>query len=534
MTPAHRIPPEQQVAIALLLLAGAAAFALQLRHVWPFTADDAFITFRYAKHWALGHGPNFNAGGPRTEGVTSFGYLLVCTLPHLLGIEIVAFAKALGVASALATAWLAARLARVLYADVQREVAATAGKSAAARGLGDGAPLAAAFAAAAFLGFHATAIHAASGMETLLAAALLTALVHAHVRFGPGASGYEIGGLSLALGLVRPEHNIAAVLLLARTLLRSPRVPRARLARGAALSYLLPGAAYFAARAAYYGYLLPIPFYEKIAGGPIFPAASNVLGFALALLALAALFAAIPTALAPRALATAWLAIGAVAALGLLPDPVMDFDFRYCMPALPIATAITGVGFAQLALLVAGLRPARRKLLTEFTAAALVLLAAGAFGPARDALRERRAYGQALANTHVRLGRVLADFRRESARAPVVAIGDAGAIPYYSGVRVIDTYSLNDPAIAIEGRHEPAYVLDQDPDLVAVVSEQGREFHAHWANRHDGPLFEAARARGMEPAVILTFSARSFLFLMARPESDIARYLQRVYLDRKS
>lgn len=50
-------------------------------------------------------------------------------------------------------------------------------------------------------------------------------------------------------------------------------------------------------------------------------------------------------------------------------------------------------------------------------------------------------------------------------------------------------------AIAIESHDDPAYVLDQDPDLVAVVSEQGREFHAHWANRHDGPLFEACRAR---------------------------------------
>lgn len=127
---------------------------------------------------------------------------------------------------------------------------------------------------------------------------------------------------------------------------------------------------------------------------------------------------------------------------------------------------------------------------------------------------------------------MLADYRRGAARAPVLAIGDAGAIPYYSGLRVIDTYSLNDPAIAIDGRDDPGYVLDQNPDVVAVVSDQGREFHAHWANRHDGPLFEAARARGMQPAVILTFSARSFLYLMAQPGSEIARYLQREYLDR--
>jgi hypothetical protein len=163
---------------------------------------------------------------------------------------------------------------------------------------------------------------------------------------------------------------------------------------------------------------------------------------------------------------------------------------------------------------------------------ALQLVAAGAAEPARLALRERRAYGQALASTYFRLGHVLADYRRAAARPPVLAIGDAGAIPYYSGLRVIDTYSLNDPAIAIDGRDDPGYVLDQNPDVVAVVSDQGREFHAHWANRHDGPLFEAARARDMQPAVILTFSARSFLYLMAQPGSEIARYLQREYLDR--
>jgi hypothetical protein len=361
-------------------------------------------------------------------------------------------------------------------------------------------------------------------METLLAAALLTALVHAHMR--PGASGYGVGALSLAAGLVRPELNVAAGLLLVLALWRS-RAPQR-----AALAYLLPGAIYFAARAVYYGHLLPIPFHEKIAGGPLFPAADNVIAFVRVLLAGGgALFLAVGTALAPRRFEPAWLAILAVMAVGLLPDPVMDFDFRYCMPAAPVAFAIAGAGFAQIARLVAEWRPARA-LIPVITVAAIALAAAGSYEPARNALRERRAYGEALVSTNVRLGHVLADYRRTASTAPVLAIGDAGAIPYYSGLRAIDTYSLNDPAIAIEGRDDPAYVLDQHPDLVVVVSEQGREFHPHWANRHDGPLFEACRARGMQPAVILTFSASSFLYLMAQPGSEIARHLQRVYLQR--
>ncbi len=525
----------QGLCAALLLAVGVLAFALQLRYVWPFTADDAFITFRYAANWVAGHGPNFNADGPRSEGVTSFGFLLICLIPHALGIDAVLFAKWLGVACALGTALLAAQLARDLDGCVRgasREDAQGAAANSA------GSPLAAAFAAFLFLGFYPTAIHAASGMETLLGAGLLTALVRVHVRRSRGLPGarYALGVLSLALGLVRPELNIVAGLLLALALLRASGPRRAALARDAALSYLLPGALFFASRAAYYGHLFPIPYYAKLAGSALFPAATGVLVFLQNLLGIVALFAVLPIAIAPGALAPAWLAIGAVVVLGLLPDPVMDFDFRYCMPAVPSAFAIAGAGFACLVRLCAhrpaGLRPRGGAVAALLTLATIVFLGARALDPAIVGLRERRAYGQALADMNVRLGRVLADYRPGSGRAPVLAIGDAGAIPYYSGLRVIDTFSLNDPGIAIDGHHEPEYVLDQDPDLVGVVSEQAREFHAHRANRHDPGLFDACRARGWRPAVILTFSARSFLWLMAEPESDIERYLQRVYLDR--
>ncbi len=520
------------LAVALLLLAGSAAFAVQLRYVWPFTADDAFITLRYAANWAAGHGPNFNADGTRSEGVTSFGFLLLLMIPHALGVDAVACAKALGVICALGTALLAAQLARELHAGVARTAPVPAARA--------GSSLAAACAAFLFLGFYPTAVHAASGMETLLGAGLLTALVHVHHRVARGLTGprFALGALSLAAGLVRPELNIVAGLLLVLALARVPRMHRARLARETALSYVLPGAVFFVSRAVYYGHLLPIPYHAKLAGGAVFPAATSVLAFLQVLLGTVALFAALPLLFAPRPLAPALLAIGAVTALGLLPDPVMDFDFRYCMPAVPVAFALAGVGFARLVELVAALRPARGESTAAWLAlATIVFLGSRALDPALVALRERRAYGQALAQMNVRLGHVLADYRRSSAdrsgRLPAIALGDVGAIPYHSGWRVIDTFSLNDPQIAIMGHDEPEYVLDQEPDLVALVSEQAREFHAHWANRHDPALFEACRARGLRPAVILTFSAKSFLYVMARPDSEIEAYLRRVYLDRE-
>jgi hypothetical protein len=217
----------------------------------------------------------------------------------------------------------------------------------------------------------------------------------------------------------------------------------------------------------------------------------------------------------------------------------MNFDFRYALPAVPIVFALAGLGFARLIEALALAAPpagsvSPRALVTALSVLAASSLAAGAIEPARSSLRERSAYGLALQDTNVRLGRRLAEYRAAAGHTPLLAIGDAGAIPYYSGWRVIDTYSLNDPAIAIDGRDDPAYVLDQSPDLVIVVSSQAQEFEAHWANRHDGALFDASRARGMRPAVILTFSAASYLFVLARPDSEIETYLRRVYLGRAS
>ena len=55
---------------------------------------------------------------------------------------------------------------------------------------------------------------------------------------------------------------------------------------------------------------------------------------------------------------------------------------------------------------------------------------------------------------------------------PLDAIGNAGAVPYYSRWRVVDTFGLNGSVIGMEGNHDPAYVLAQDPDLVVLVSEE--------------------------------------------------------------
>jgi hypothetical protein len=44
---------------------------------WPFTTDDAYITLRYARHFAEGHGIVWNIGEPPVEGYSNFSFLLL-------------------------------------------------------------------------------------------------------------------------------------------------------------------------------------------------------------------------------------------------------------------------------------------------------------------------------------------------------------------------------------------------------------------------------------------------------------------------
>ena len=52
-------------------------------YLLPF--EDAYISFRYAENLANGHGFVFNPGGPPVEGFTSFGWVVLLALAHVLG-----------------------------------------------------------------------------------------------------------------------------------------------------------------------------------------------------------------------------------------------------------------------------------------------------------------------------------------------------------------------------------------------------------------------------------------------------------------
>ena len=94
-------------------VAGLVIAALYAHHVarWNFLGDDAFISFRYARHLFAGHGLTWNPG-ERVEGYTNFLWVVLLAGGLGLGIDPETLSRALGIASGAAVLVLAGWFAK--------------------------------------------------------------------------------------------------------------------------------------------------------------------------------------------------------------------------------------------------------------------------------------------------------------------------------------------------------------------------------------------------------------------------------------
>jgi hypothetical protein len=525
--PADARRPRAGVVVPSVLL-GAAALAVFLalaRALWPFTVDDAFITLRYARNLAAGFGPTFDPGVP-AEGYTTFLWMALLAIPHVLRVDALACAKAAGVLATLALLATTGRLALALMPGEipHRHLVPAAG-------------------AVLWLAcFPPTAVHAVSGMETQLFALLLTALLLLAARqvAAPGRHHPWAPALvALLLGLTRPEGNLAALAALATTAALLPRGPRGALLWASGLLYVLPGALYFAWRLAYYRHLLPLPYYVKVWDQRLLAGAPTVLGFlglmavpfgALVLLGLLRFDRRVLPALA---------ALGTLLVFFLFPRPLMAYQWRYLAPIVPAIAALAARGLAEATDWLERLsRTARARAAGPALA---LLVAASLLARAPEAVADRLAYGRGLERAHVALGRELAPLASPLARpagaspsreramaraAPRLALSDAGAVPYYSGWWTLDLFGLDEPRIALGGTRSPEWVMAQKPDVVVLVSTRHDEFATFPWNAYEGPLYRACRERGMTRVALYVFQpSQYYLWVMADPRGPAAAAL---------
>ncbi|MCA9582185.1 MAG: hypothetical protein KC416_10360, partial [Myxococcales bacterium] len=132
------------------------------------TMDDAFISFRYARHLAGGHGLVYNLG-ERVEGYTNFLWVVLAAGFEWLGWAVPPFMALVGSVSAIVTVWITARAAVALGGGSSPPSAHKAGdppSSSMVLAVVAGLPL------ALLPGF---AFYAVTGLETCLFALFLSA-----------------------------------------------------------------------------------------------------------------------------------------------------------------------------------------------------------------------------------------------------------------------------------------------------------------------------------------------------------------------
>ena len=467
---------------AALCAAVLVLFSLLFALTFHAMVDDAYISFRYADHWADGRGLVFNPNGPPVEGYSNFLWVAALALQRVtIGWTTPSTALLLAYLAGAGTILLTYRAGPLLglTGAVTRNLP----------GL--------------FLALNPAFVGLGHmGLETLSFAFFVTGalLRWCHERATPGARPVAWMWL-LAVALSRPEGVALACYVVAYEALR-PRVAgnRRRWWVLGAIGFTVPFVAYHLLRYRYFGQWLPNPFYAKVplgrwatverglrytAGfllthdGMYHTVSPLRVGFKWLLLLPAGV------ALWKRPSATTLPLAGAAlcytAFIIVVGGDWMPFH-RFYGHVLPLFVILAAQGFQ-------GAPPATRRHRVAWRAA-VACVVAGQFGEglARDmpALTNWRADLPALARapltrtreavhrlrTQPTFGQVYARWFTETYPPGTVATGDAvGVVPYYTPLSFIDTLGLVDTEVAQyihAGDHEGAAraVLAREPDLI--------------------------------------------------------------------
>lgn len=437
------------------VLAVTAAIALAVAHFAYFgngLLDDAYITFRYIGNWYAGHGLVYNPG-VACEGYTNFLWLLLLAAVGKTGVGLQHGAQGLGLALTIGTMllvwWFAKR---------------------------QGMRPAVGLLAMALLAVSSVFIQAgASGLETQLLTFLTTlaALLFADEMERGRAVPWSVAVGMLAY-LTRPDAVLLpAALVLIWLASRKLTTPTGRRWLGWALLIGLGTiAAHVLWRHAYYGEFLPNTFYAKEGGNP----EALRRGLKNLLLFVSHSGGAVGW---PLVLLGAWRHRRGQFGLVVLAFICARAGFvlwsggewvglcRFMAPVLPLVYILLAEQFIGIAL--PGTAAGQRRGVAFVAVALLLALQLAIALPASKAGRDA---ARALQRMHVVLGHDLAGVGKPS---DSVATGEAGAIAYFSGLKVLDLFGLNDCTIArapgpAHCKYAPDYVFGQRPRFFVIDS----------------------------------------------------------------
>lgn len=443
------------LSFSLVVLAALVLLALQVRHFFPFIADDAFISLRYSQRLMAGKGLTWS-DSQRVEGYTNLLWVLLCAALGKLGLSLLTAARLLGVFSTLAAFTALVAYVRAAFAPQRR-------------------PLAAACSLIPFALSSSVAVWMIGGLEQPLLIALLGwALVAVHRFLKSEAQSALVSATLLLAGvtLTRADGFIFPLLIFA--CLATVLVLRRQSIAAASIVLAGPAVAYLsqlAFRLKYYHEWLPNTAYVKVS-------------FTLHRLLSGMHYVVVADA--------AELTLVVLAVIGCVVLWRKPFD-----RSLALLYLFLGVGASGYLIVIGGdIFPAIR----HFLPVILVLCFAAAHASAyaydrRENLLQGRAAGllalallvvlsrhQAARAVEERWewqNRELGLYLKQHLPPNALIVSDAaGATPFYSELEAIDPLGLNDHHIAHlassgKGKgflgHELGdgkYVLDHQPDII--------------------------------------------------------------------
>jgi hypothetical protein len=412
-----------------------APFLLLAVHYAGFTLDDAFITFRYAKHLAEHGTLAWNLGQDPVEGFTSFLWVLLNAGALKVGVRPLLFSKGLSILSVLLSIYILLWKGTDHPWPLQLGIPAALGLS------------------------PAMAVLTVQGLETTVTALLLLGVGATSIRVvaTPTQRRFLIWyGSAFLAGLARPDtlvFSAGTFAALCGLFLTSDR-STLRSFLWTSLPFVLLGLAYMSWRIWYFGYLLPNPAYIKgdsLGGGITYTAKffASVLAPYLIVGAIAL------TQSSKKRIIEILPTLGGAALFGLYllnVEPIQGFLWRYAVPVLPALL----YGYLHLPW---PLSPSHWQSRLGLWALGFVLLLwpLHTYPNAQNNVQLRSAHdrvavGQALQGLDGRL------FTSES-----------GALAYYSEWIVLDLLGLNSESIA-HGASRRRALRNFTPDLIGMLT----------------------------------------------------------------
>lgn len=428
----------------------AALFAIGIVHAatyWFYQPDDAFIYLVYVKNLIGGNGLTFN--GERVEGFSSVSWTMLSALLAWLGLDPLQGAKALGVSSYLATA--------ALLLVIQRHIAPSTTNAQKAALL------------LMLFSFPLLALWAPAAMEGILYALLITASCYAYFSASNTASlkDYCIAGLLFgSLILTRPEGAafIGAIIIYesSRIILKKPTYWK-----GLALIFLIYSSVLIMLllwRHTTYDQFFPTTVSAKTGNleQQIKHGAGYVARFSFVYFYLVIPYLAASIFLLRRGGLEGWwtwlvlIFASGYTAFNILVGGDWMIGFRFLMPITPILISVLALA----------LQSGKKNFFVVFVTCFVLYSFWLSNTLYKVAAAERMA-----TEGDIIMGKHIANMKLPTHSK--IAVVDAGAIPYFSGLPTIDMVGLNNKHISkvpggFMSKWDNNYVLSEKPAVIQL------------------------------------------------------------------